>query len=166
MKKKDNFSKFAQANARKSGFYDQIAKEAESSGRCVFCNLKDKYIITKKDGWVLTVNLFPRSSGDLMIIPKKHVERYEELLPEDHLAIADLNKLGMELLSKGLDVNSYYLLLRDGSETDKTVRHLHAHVMHYRNGLIDWHIQDDLILPLEAAKKLRKALKGLKNGKS
>lgn len=162
MKESDDFDVTSQINARARGDYDRIAREAEASGKCVFCDLKDKYIITEYRGMVLTVNLFPRSTGDLMVIPKKHVEEYSKLLPEDHLAIAHLNVIGTELLSRDLDVHAIYYLLRDGSGTDKTVRHLHSQIMPYWKRLIDWHPQENLMAPIEVAARLRETLKTLK----
>lgn len=165
-KRNDDFSEKSQVTARLKGEYDRIAKEAESSGRCVFCNLKKKYIIAEEDGWVLTVNLFPRSTGDLVVIPRRHVERYEDLNLKDAVAIKKLNDLGMKLLGKTLNLDSFYLLIRDGQGTDKTVKHLHGQIMNYWKGLIDWHPQKNPMLPLEVAKKMKATLRKIKNGKS
>lgn len=165
-KREDNFSAASQISARLKGDYDRIAQEAENYGQCVFCNLRDKYIIEEYNGVVLTANLFPRSTGDLIVIPRRHVETYAELNSQEHLAIAHLNNLGMELLSKALNVNAFYLLLRDGQGTDKTVRHLHGQIMHYWEGLIDWHPEKDPMQPVQVAEELRETLKGIADGKS
>lgn len=162
----DNFSTASQVSARARGDYDRIAQEAENSGRCVFCNLKNKYVITEYKGVVLTVNLFPRSTGDLVVIPRRHIERYSDLTFDEHLAIAHLNNLGMELLSQALGIDAIYFLLREGKGTDKTVKHLHAQIMHYWPGLIDWHPQENLMKPIKVAEKLRETLEEIKNGKS
>src|SRR3989338_6608770 len=145
-------------NARNLGIYDEIAKKHESSGRCVFCNLKAKYVIYEYKGWALSVNLFPRSTGDLIVVPKRHLETYREMAPEDHLAMAYLNQLGIDLLDRGLNITGIYLLLRDGRGTDKTVKHLHGQVMNYWKGLIDWHPEEEILAPIEAAVRLREAL--------
>ena len=71
-----------------------------------------------------------------------------------------------ELLRKKLGINAVYLLLREGKKTDKTVRHLHGQIMHYWDGLINWHPQDDIMPPFEAAQKLRTTLEEIKNGRS
>lgn len=163
-KKTDDFSNSSQISARKTGQYDRIAREVETSGRCVFCNLKAKYIIEEQDGWVLTVNIFPRSTGDMIIIPKKHIEKYQQLNTEDHIIVSRLNCLGMELLSSLLGIKSFYLMIREGENTDKTVRHLHFQILHYWKGLIDWHPQEDILPPIELAKGLKSGLRSKKNG--
>lgn len=162
----DDFSPELQVSARLLGKYDEIAQRAESSGQCVFCDLREKYIIAEYHGVVLTANLFPRSTGDLLIIPRRHIETYEELTNDEHLAIAHLNKLGMKLLDEALGINSFYLLLRDGKGTDKTVRHLHGQVMNFWKGLIDWHPETNPLSPVEVAEKLREAVKGVENANS
>lgn len=154
----NEFDPDIQINARKLGLYDEIAQKHESSGRCVFCHLKDQYVITRQDGWALTVNLFPRSTGDLLVIPERHVEAYDQLTDADYLAYSHLNQRGMKLLTQVLDIDSFYLLLRDGQGTDKTVRHLHGHIQHYWKGLIEWHPEDDMIPPQQVAERLRRGL--------
>jgi diadenosine tetraphosphate (Ap4A) HIT family hydrolase len=159
---KNEFDPNIQINARKLGIYGEIARKHEASGRCVFCHLKDEYVITRLDGWALTVNLFPRSTGDLLVIPERHIESYEDLSDADLVTYGRLNKIGTKLLSEVLEINSFYLLLREGKEADKTVRHLHGHIQHYWEGLVDWHPQDEMIPPPQIAIKLREGLE--KNG--
>ncbi len=153
--------KISGTKARKLGLYDKIAAAHESSGRCVFCNLKEKYIITEYQDWALTINLFPRSTGDLLVIPKRHIESYGELTEKDHIAMGYLNQLAIKLLEKALSITAIYCLLREGKKTDKTVRHLHGQVMNYWDGLLTWHPMEEIQPPIDIAQKLKKAIKKL-----
>lgn len=152
--KEDYFSKKWQLNARIRGRYDEIAI---GMNKCVFCDLKKKYIITEDSGLVLTVNLFPYTTGHLLIIPQRHVENYLDLNQKEIIAHHRLARIGLGLLRRVLDIKSVWLLLRDGYQVGKTVKHLHWQIMPYVEGVVDWHYQKIEIEPERLAKMLRKA---------
>jgi len=56
-------------NPRVSDWYDRVVSSLD---KCVFCDLKSKYIIAEEGGMVLSVNLFPYLDGHLLIIPRGH----------------------------------------------------------------------------------------------
>ena len=51
--------------ARTKGHYEKIW---QNTGKCVFCDLKDKYVLLEENGIVLTINLSPYIDGQLMAI--------------------------------------------------------------------------------------------------
>ncbi len=71
--------------ARANGTYDQLAALASES-KCVFCDLREKFIISEDSGVVLTVNLAPYTDGHTLIIPRRHIERVDEMTDEEYLA--------------------------------------------------------------------------------
>ncbi len=152
-KKKDYFTPKWQINARKKGRYDEIAKNVS---KCVFCDLKDKYIIAEKSGIVLTVNIFPYTTGHLMVIPRRHVENYLDLTQKEIDVCQRLLREGLRLLHDRLDIKSVWFLLREGPEVGKTVKHLHWQIMPFVEGLVKWNYQEIEIAPEELAKVLRK----------
>lgn len=153
----DDFSQKSQANARLAGSYWKIAETAESK-RCVFCELKDKYIVDEKNGLVLTVNLFPYINGHMLVIPRRHVENFLELTPEEIATANELMQKSIKLLRGELSVDGIWLVLRDGQIAEKTVKHLHWQVMPYKNGLNQWNYQEITLPPIELAERLRNAL--------
>lgn len=159
-----DFDPNLQVSARALGLYNEIAKRAESSGRCVFCNLKDKYIICEHNDWVLTANLFPRSTGDLVIIPRRHIVTQDEFIEGDAESMVHLGGIGRKLLERGVNIRATYFLFREGSETDKTVSHFHAQLMAYRKGLVKWNPQQDMLEPAKLAQILRETNERLKSG--
>lgn len=159
-----DLSNISGAEARRLGLYDQIAHRHETSGRCVFCHLKDDYVIENDGDVALTANLFPRSEGDLLVIPRRHVVTLRELTPEEVLAMHRLYIIGMDLLEKALDIKAIYFLLRDGTGTDKTVKHMHGQIMNYWPGLVTWKPQDEMPDPKDTAKTLKSYYEGMKNG--
>ena len=152
--KENLFSTENQLHARLKGKYHDIA---ENVGKCVFCDLRDKYVVTKDSDWVLTVNIYPYINGQLLVLPERHIESYNDLTHEDVLTSDKLIKRGINLLQKELQIENYWIIMRQGEIAGKTVRHLHWNIMPYVEGLNTWHFQEVSITPLDLANRLRNA---------
>lgn len=141
-------------NARKAGRYGEIWTQ---TGKCVFCDLKEKYIIAKNASAVLTVNLFPYIDGSLIVIPIKHVEAFVNISPEVWSDMRDLIELGIKLLQKELKIDNIWLNHKTsrGLTAGKSVSHGHMLLIPYKEGLFSWNYQDITISPLNLAEKLR-----------
>lgn len=150
---KSYFSKNNQANARRDGEYENIASNVN---KCVFCDLRKKYVVAEKSGVVLTVNLFPYNNGHLLVIPKRHIEDYRQVSDKEVIAYHNLAKDALKFLRSKLKVDGVWLLLRDGMNSGKTVRHLHWQVIPYFEGLIEWNYQEIDLLPIDLAKMFKK----------
>lgn len=145
---------FRTARTSANYWYEKAWKEA---GKCVFCDLKDKYTIAEKDNVVLTVNLFQYIDGHLLIIPRRHFESLAETKLKEWQAIFYLANLGIERLRKKLGIDNLILLDRptSGYKTGKTVTHSHFHIIPFKPELVKWNYQPVKIHPIELAKKLR-----------
>ncbi|OGM04588.1 hypothetical protein A3E15_02490 [Candidatus Woesebacteria bacterium RIFCSPHIGHO2_12_FULL_42_9] len=144
------------SSARLEGRYREIA---QNLAKCIFCDLRDKYVVTRQDSWVLTVNIYPYIDGQLLVLPERHIESYQDLTSEDLLTSDRLIRKGIRLLKRGMGIQNYWIILREGKLAGKTVKHLHWNVMPYIEGLNTWHYQEIKVEPLKLAKKLRRALK-------
>lgn len=146
-----------QLAAREKGFYDKVLKEVAERGKCVFCDLKDKYIIAEKDDVVLTVALYPYEDGHLLIIPRRHIESIDELADKERQSVFELAKQGRKLLKDNLNVENFWLLVREGEgiKAGKTVDHLHYHLLPYDPEVIKMGESKLTIKPIDLAKKLR-----------
>lgn len=142
-------------NARSQGIYEEIAKKKEDE-KCVFCDLRDKYIITSNDSAVLTVNIFPYINGQLLVLPNRHIETLDELENKEVLDIHNLTKLGTQLLRNECSIDNVWIILRNGDIAGKTVRHLHYNIMPYIEGLNTWNYQRITLPPTKLASDLRK----------
>ncbi len=144
-------------NARKKGTYSEIWP---NTGKCVFCDLREKYIITSNESAVLTVNLFPYIDGHLLVIPKRHVEDFWEITQKEWGEMQELAQRGIELLRKTLNLEEIWIVLRapGGFKASKTVAHAHMLLIPYKDGLITWHFQEISMPPIELAEKLRSNL--------
>lgn len=148
-----DFGSDSQKNARLNGEYWRIANEVEEK-ECVFCDLKDKYIIQSTDSAVLTVNIFPYTNGQLMVIPRRHLVDISEITDDEMLTMHKLCCNGIDLL-RSLDLDNVWVLLRNGSVAGKTVKHLHWNILPYTEGLNTWHYQEITLAPIDLAQKLR-----------
>ena len=147
---------YSKYNART---YEEYGKIWQSQKDCVFCSLKKKYIILEKEGFVLTVNIYPYIDGHLLIIPRKHIEAVGEVTKEEWGTILDLMKIGKDLLKNALGVRDSWFLYRlsDGFGGGKTVAHFHAHLVPFSEKLFKFEYQKIEKSPETIARELRDA---------
>lgn len=138
--------------ARRTGEY---AKVLFNLKKCVFCDLREKYLITEKDGIVLTVNLFPYINGHLLLIPRRHVLKLNKLTALEWSAVKDLFDIGRSLLAKAYGFKDVNLIYREGERAGKTVWHLHFNLFPYDPKLIEWRYQAITEEPIKVAEELR-----------
>ena len=153
----DPFAVESQLAAREAGFYKKVVEEVNKRGKCVFCDLKEKYLIKEKNGVVLTVALYPYIDGHLLIIPRRHVETVGELTKKEWRAVYELQAVARRLLTEKLGIKNFWFLLRegDGVAAGKTVKHLHYHVLPYDAGVIKMGGARLSVAPVDLSKKLR-----------
>lgn len=150
---------YSNYNARVDGTYEQIWR---NTGKCVFCDLKDKYIITEKNGMVLTVQLFPYIDGHLLIIPRKHYESFDGLTDIEWKTTMELSKIGRKLIIDTIgekDDVCFLFRMPPGFKAGKTVSHAHAHLIPYNPNLFKWEYQYIKIPPVKLAEDMRKIIK-------
>lgn len=149
---------YSNYKARQTGEYKDIW---QTTGKCVFCDLREKYIIYEKNGVVITSNLFPYIDGHLMIIPRRHTEDVTQITPEEWQAIHELTKIGHDLMKKALNIEDIWVLYRiiGGYKAGKTVNHSHIHLLPYSKEMLAINYQDLSISPLELSEKLRNYIK-------
>lgn len=156
--KKDIFAPTVQMEARTTGYYERVWQEVAKNGKCVFCDLKEKYLIAEKGGVVLTVALFPYIDGHLLIVPRRHCEKVEQLNNKEWQAVKDLIDLGIRLLKKELKIENFWLMQREGENSGRTVSHLHFHLFPFIKELAQFNYQKINIEPRKLREILKRAL--------
>lgn len=150
------FSDLTNKEARAGEWYDGVWQNV---GKCVFCDLKKRYVIKKMNGMVLTTNLYPYIDGHLMIIPKRHITHIKELSKKEWETIRILHYVCKKMLRKLFGIKSLWLLYREGKTGDtseKTVEHLHIHLLPYKQNLVQWNYQEINRTPFEVACEFKK----------
>ncbi len=124
-------------------WYDDIWKNV---GKCVFCDLKEKYVLDRKDGMVLTTNIYPYIDGNLMIVPERHVLSLKELNDKEWEAVKMFHYVAKKFLRITFGYKTLFMLYREGAwlgeTSQKTVHHLHIHLLPYLSGLVNFDYQE------------------------
>lgn len=96
---------------------------------CPFCNEKilDKQVFFENEWAICLFPNKPYTDGHILVIPRRHVERYEMLLEEEVLHIHQLLKKIHYTSQRVHDSFSYLLLQKNGIEVGQAVPHVHFH---------------------------------------
>lgn len=94
---------------------------------CPFCHSKDRILISKKHAY-LTYAKAPYHPDHLLIIPIRHITSYFDITKEENEDISKLIKVGAKILKK-LKYNNFTILVREGDGSNKSVKHLHYHLI-------------------------------------
>lgn len=146
-------------NARVNGDYDKIWK---NTGKCVFCDLKKKYILLEENEIALTVNLYPYIDGQLMAIPRQHISSPKELTPQQWATIRKFTYLAKKMLKKIYGWKGMWTLIREGGEqAQMTVSdHLHVQFIPFdQSDLCQWNYRQLQNTPLENVEKFKQEKK-------
>ncbi|ASJ06519.1 HIT family protein [Thermococcus pacificus] len=96
---------------------------------CPFCN-PDKEALLYEDGLIrILIDSYPANRGHLLVVPKRHVESWEELREEEKLALLRGMELAMEKLRGTLKPDGFNVGMNLGRAAGQTVPHLHLHVI-------------------------------------
>ncbi len=150
------FSDLTKKDARASEWYDGVWQKV---GKCVFCDLKKRYVIRKMNGMILTTNIYPYIDGHLMIMPKRHITHIKELSKKEWETVRILHYVCKKMLRKYFGIKNLWLLYREGrsgAESEKTVEHLHVHLLPYKQNLVQWNYQKINYTPFEVACEFKK----------
>lgn len=71
----------------------------------------------------------PTASGAILILPKRHVERMEDLTPEEWLEAHELIKRFQKQFAKAYGKEDYVLIVQNGYWGGQTVPHAHFHMI-------------------------------------
>jgi len=146
-------------DARTGGYYGKIWTTV---GKCVFCDLREKYIVHEENGVVLTVALFAYIDGNVMIIPRRHVKSAKDLTPLEWETIRKFMYIAKKIIREVHGLKDVQYVIRDGGlAVNSTVQdHLHMHcIPSDAPDLTVWNYRQLKYTPLENAELLREQSK-------
>ena len=138
-------------DARTGGYYGDIWQNV---GKCVFCDLRDKYMVAEAGGMVLTIALFAYIDGNLMVVPRRHIASIKELTAQEWEAARKLMYIAKKLIRTVHDIKGIQYVIRDGGITAQSTvsDHLHIHVIPFdAPDLSVWNYRKLRHTPLENA---------------
>jgi len=137
----------AYRDARSGGNYDGIWQNV---GKCVFCDLRDKYILREENGIALTITLFAYIDGHLMIVPRRHVESPKEFTPEEWETVRKFMYLAKKMIRQAHGIKGVQFVQKDGVAAQSTVGHIHYHAIPFDSpDLSTWHFRKLANTPLQ-----------------
>ena len=112
-----------------------LSKKQEEG--CVFCNRiarpeddDQHFVVYRGDTSLVMLNLYPYTSGHLLIIPYRHVAELEELTDDENLEDARLMQKAVSVLKQAMAPDGFTLGLNIGRAAGAGIPgHLHWHVV-------------------------------------
>ncbi len=97
---------------------------------CPFCETKyyGKQLIAENETSALIISISPYQKHHLLIIPKRHIERIIDITEKESRDIIELQNLAIKILYS-LNYKDINILVREGENIGKSVRHLHYHIV-------------------------------------
>lgn len=137
-------------DARTKGYYGKIWTTV---GKCVFCDMREKYIVREENGIVMTVPLYAYIDGNVMIIPRRHVKSVKELTDLEWQTMRKFMYVAKKMIRKVHGIKGVQYIIRDGGpEAQSTVEHLHMHCIPFdAPDLSVWNYRQLKYTPLENA---------------
>lgn len=145
-------------DARLTKQYDSIW---QSVGKCVFCDLREKYVFFEENGVVMTISLFAYIDGHFMIMPRRHIRSPKELTQIEWDTIRKFFYIAKKLIREVHGVRGMQLVQKDGVNAQSTVdQHLHFHCIPFdAPDLCTWNYRKLQYTPLENVALYKKARK-------
>ncbi len=145
-------------DARFANQYDSIW---QSVGKCVFCDLSEKYVFFEKHGVVMTISLFAYIDGHFMILPRRHVRSTKDLTQLEWDTIREFSYIAKKLIKKVHGVEGMQFIQKDGATAQSTVNdHIHFHCVPFdAPDLMEWRYRKLKYTPLQNVTLYKQARK-------
>jgi ATP adenylyltransferase len=105
-------------------------------GGCIFCSAQDKpdnsqnLIVHRGRQAFVILNLYPYTSGHLMVVPFVHKATLEELEPSVRAEMMELTSLSMSVLRRTYNPQAFNLGANIGEAAGAGVKeHIHLHIV-------------------------------------
>jgi diadenosine tetraphosphate (Ap4A) HIT family hydrolase/8-oxo-dGTP pyrophosphatase MutT (NUDIX family) len=149
-------------DARFTKTYDAIW---QSVGKCVFCDLREKYIVMEEGGVVMTINLHAYIDGHLLIAPRRHVRSSKDLTDKEWATIRKFTYIAKRLIRDVHDIKGMQLVQKDGADAQSTVTdHVHFQCIPFdAPDLCVWNYRQLKYTPLENAALYQKRSREITN---
>lgn len=97
--------------------------------RCPFCNANPKVLLYEDDLIRIFIDSYPANRGHLLVVPRRHVEKWGELSFKEKIALLRGIELAIKKLKLTLNPDGFNVGINLGKAAGQTVPHLHVHVI-------------------------------------
>lgn len=110
-------------------FFASVLFAAEKP--CPFCNpaVVEKQFIHETDCIVTLYCLTPATKGNILIIPKRHVERFEQLSTHEMALIQSEINLFSKIFTHFYGIPEFVIIQKNGKNAGQSVAHVHFHMI-------------------------------------
>ncbi|MCD6525053.1 MAG: HIT family protein [Thermococcus sp.] len=102
--------------------------------KCPFCEPDERNVLYEDSLIKILIDSYPANRGHLLVVPRRHVEGWEDLTEEEKISLIRGMELAMKALRKALNPDAFNVGMNLGREAGQTVPHLHLHVIPRWNG--------------------------------
>jgi len=102
---------------------------------CIMCAVRDdnpevtSLKIYTEDLLFICLNLYPYNSGHLMVIPTRHVEKFEDLKESERNRLFEVVILCQNMLQDLFNPTGFNVGYNQGENSGASVKHIHVHVV-------------------------------------
>ncbi len=120
---------------RQGEFKDRIHYPDQSSTNCIICRIVEEdpstpgYEIYRNDKFIVFLNLFPYTSGHIMISPLAHMRDYEDFSTDLAEEMGVFIQRCIRLVKTAMRTDSVNVGWNQGPVAGGSIKHWHAHVV-------------------------------------
>jgi diadenosine tetraphosphate (Ap4A) HIT family hydrolase len=96
---------------------------------CPFCQPTPARVMLELEHIRILWDGYPLSPGHALVVPRRHIARWQEATPEERDAVTHGIALAQEEIKSQHQPDGYNVGLNDGGAAGQTVPHLHMHVI-------------------------------------
>lgn len=145
---------------RDARFLDKYDDIWQSVGKCVFCDLNEKYVFFEENGVVMTISLYAYTDGHFMIVPRRHIRSAKDMTQAEWETVRKFMYIAKRLFKEVHGIKGMQLVQKDGTVAQSTVEHIHFHCIPFDDpNLSTWNFKKLDHTPLENVALYKKARK-------
>jgi len=105
---------------------------------CLFCNIKESGLADENQFAYASYDSYPVTDKHCLIIPKRHVKDYFDLMEEEIVACYQLiKKIKKDIEKKDVSVKGFNIGTNSGKIAGQSIMHCHIHLIPRREGDVE-----------------------------
>ena len=105
---------------------------------CLFCNIKKSGLADENQFAYASYDSYPVTDKHCLIIPKRHVKDYFDLMEEEIVACYQLiKKIKKDIEKKDVSVKGFNIGTNSGKIAGQSIMHCHIHLIPRREGDVE-----------------------------
>ncbi|GAB6102814.1 HIT family protein [Thermococcus atlanticus] len=97
--------------------------------KCPFCEPEEELLLYENSLIRILIDSYPAGRGHLLIVPRRHVESWEELREDEKTALLKGAEIAMKNLGEALNPDGFNIGINLGKAAGQSVPHIHLHVI-------------------------------------